>query len=49
LVPACCRGGARSCAASRPTRPALGRVLDGVWAAARRRLLGLAPLGLRKP
>jgi len=29
--------------------PALGRVLDGVWAAARRRVLGLAPLALRKP
>jgi len=29
--------------------PALGRVVDGVWAAARRRVLGLAPLGLRKP
>src|SRR5205085_2795441 len=29
--------------------PALGRVLEGVWAAARRRVLGLAPLRLRKP
>ncbi|HEV8585708.1 MAG TPA: urease accessory protein UreD [Methylomirabilota bacterium] len=29
--------------------PALARVLDGVWAAARRRVLGLAPLALRKP
>ncbi len=29
--------------------PALGRVLDGIWAAARRRVLGLAPLRLRKP
>ena len=29
--------------------PALTRVLDGVWAAARRRVLGLAPLALRKP
>jgi urease accessory protein len=29
--------------------PALTRVLDSVWAAARRRVLGLAPLALRKP
>jgi len=29
--------------------PALARTLDGVWAAARRRVLGLSPLALRKP
>jgi urease accessory protein len=29
--------------------PALARALEGVWAAARRRLFGLAPLPLRKP
>jgi urease accessory protein len=29
--------------------PALARVLDAVWAAARRRVLGLPPLALRKP
>jgi urease accessory protein len=29
--------------------PALGRTLDAVWAAARRRVLGLPPLALRKP
>jgi urease accessory protein len=29
--------------------PALGRAVDGVWAAARRRVLDLAPLALRKP
>jgi urease accessory protein len=29
--------------------PALGRALDAVWAAARRRVLGLHPLALRKP
>jgi urease accessory protein len=29
--------------------PALTRVLDGLWAAARRRVLGLPPLALRKP
>src|SRR5207245_410576 len=29
--------------------PALARTLDGVWAAARRRVLGRPPLALRKP
>src|SRR6267142_734321 len=29
--------------------PALARTLDGIWAAARRRVLGLPPLALRKP
>jgi urease accessory protein len=29
--------------------PALARALDGVWATARRRVLGLTPLALRKP
>jgi len=29
--------------------PALAHALDGVWAAARRRVLGLPPLALRKP
>ena len=29
--------------------PALARAVDGIWAAARRRVLGLPPLALRKP
>jgi urease accessory protein len=41
------RGALARCLAA--DAPALGRVLDGVWAAARRRVLGLPALALRKP
>src|SRR5438034_630313 len=41
------RGALGPCPA--PDAPALARTLDGVWAAARRRVLGRPPLALRKP